>query len=314
LDTNQFDLLTKVVGVIVLLVVIVFILIWSGVIKCNSISPFVCDAYDMIMGSPRVLIAHGDSGMGDPEKLKEYLQAPQYVGASAIDIQHVDRLSAGNLKQYKLVIVEQAKSLSADQLIMFMDYVNKNGGRLVWIGDSGTQTAEGDFNGQLVDVNTQKNLASNPWIRVKETDKAYQIVSFDEFLGLRYLDNYCNQVKCTDALFTVGRLEAEATGKHPLIFGTSPQLTFKINKERDFSIVRQIANSGSSNVVLNLNHMGVGTGKTITISKNLPLITTSTLGLGERVAYYAYPPEWFLQDNNYFYYLKNMYYGMLGRE
>jgi hypothetical protein len=31
------------------------------------------------------------------------------------------------------------------------------------------------------------------------------------------------------------------------------------------------------------------------------------------VAYYAYPPEYTVQDNNYATIIKNMYYGMLGK-
>jgi hypothetical protein len=312
MEKEQIDMALKVLGIVVLLFVILFILTWAGPVKCKDVSEIWCDVYDMVVGSPRVLIVYGEGGLGEPEVLKTYLQDPRYVGVGAVDIQHVDRISLGNLKKYKLVIVEQARKLSADQLYMFMEYVTKNGGRLVWVGDSGVDFAEGEVR-EINDVNTQKKIAGNPWIRIKEDADQYSLVSFDEFLGLRYVDRYCEQVNCTSAPMSVGRLESESTGEHPLIFGTSPQLNFKITKDRDFVIVKQIANSPGSSVVLNLNHGGVGEGKTVQIPKNIPIIATSSLGLGERVAYYAYPPEWFLSDNNYFYYVKNMYYGMLGR-
>ncbi|MFA5126107.1 MAG: hypothetical protein WC462_03840 [archaeon] len=313
-EKEQVDLIVKIVGVILLAFVVLFLLTWSGIVACKSVSPYWCDAYDFIVGGPRVLIVHGDSGLGTPEKLKTYLQDPRFVGANAVDLQHVERISLGTLKKYKLVIVEQARMLSVEQMEMFQDYVIKFGGRLVWVGDSGVERPEGEVK-QLTDSNTGQTLINNPWIRVKETDEAYNVISFDEFLGLRYIDTYCKEVECNANFFTAGTIESEPTGNHPLIFGTASILNFKINKERDFAIVKQISNSANSNIVLYLNFGGNIVGKENTIGKSIPLIATSNIGAGgaERVAYYAYPPEWFYEDNNYFYYLKNMYYGMLGR-
>ncbi len=312
MNSEYFDLGLKIVGIVILVVVVLFILTWSGVVKCKDISPYWCEFYDMVVGSPRVLIVYSDSGLGDPQKLKTLLQDPRYIGIGAVDVQHVDRISLGNLKKYKLVIVEHARKLSSDQLEMFMQYVNAHGGRLVWVGDSGVEFGEkelreyGDTNGDMI-------KADNPWFRIKDNDTEFELIKFDEFLGLRYLDNYCAQAKCPENFFSVGVLESESTGDHPLIFGTSPTLNFKIKNERGFSIVKQISESSSSNIILTLNHGGVVDGKTIQIPKFIPLITTSSVGLGERVAYYAYPPEWFFYDNNYLLYVKNMYYGMLGR-
>ncbi len=336
---EKFDLGMKVLGVVILIAVVLFILTWTGVMECKDIHPYWCSAYDAVIGSPRVLIVYGDSGMGDPDKLKVLLQDARYVGVGAVDAQHVDRITIGNLKKYKLVIVEHARKLSADQLLMFEDYVNKNGGRLVWIGDSGVEFGEGevrdysdsicernsigvrtvpadDFGTVREDINcsdTAPKIADNPWFRIKDTPTSYDLVNFDEFLGLKYVDNYCNQVTCPETPFSVGALEAEVTGEHPLIYGTAPALNFRITKERDFAIVKPISDSSVGNIVLNLNHGGVGNGKTVQIPKNIPIIATSSIGLGERVAYYAYPPEWFYHDNNYFQYVKRMYFGMMGR-
>ena len=247
-------------------------------------------------------------------KLATYLKDPHYVGAIAVDMQNVERISMGNLKKYKLVIVEKARVLSAEQLQMFEDYVIKNGGRLIWIGDAGVERPANEIE-NLMDTNSGKTLANNPWIRIIETDEEYKIISFDEFLGLRYIDNYCNEIECNADLFSVGTLESEPTGTHPLIFGTASILNFKIRKDHDFGVVKQIPNSPNSNIVLNLNFGGNIIGKENTLGKSVPLIATSNIGASgaERVAYYAYPPEWMYEDNNYFYYLKNMYYGMLGR-
>jgi hypothetical protein len=311
-DTKQIDMGMKVLGIIVLVAVILFVITWSGVVKCKSISPYWCDAYDAVMGGPRVLIVHGTSGLGDPSKLKTYLQDPRYIGVNAVDVLDVERVSLGNLKNYKLVIVEQARLLSVDQLLMFEDYVNKNGGRLVWVGDSGVEIPAGELR-KYTDTNESSKDADNPWFRIKESDTEYKLINFDEFLGLKYVGNYCSKVKCVDSYFSVGVLEAEPTGNHPLIFGSSPSLNFKIKNGRDFAVVRQIADSSSSNTVLSLNFGGMIYTKDSNFSRLVPMISTSSIGLGERVAYYAYPPEWFYSDNNYMLYLKNLYFGMLGR-
>ncbi|MFA5931488.1 MAG: hypothetical protein WC821_04220 [archaeon] len=314
MSNEQIDLAIKFIGIIVLAFVVLFLLTWSGMVSCKTLTPYWCDVYDMVLGGPRILIVHADSGLGDPDKLKTYLQDPRYVGATTVDVQHIDRVSLGNLKKYKLVIVEQARELSVDHLQMFEDYVIKFGGRLVWVGDAGVDRPTGEVS-QLIDSNQSKSLITNSWIRVKETDDSYDVVSFDEFLGLRYVDNYCNEVECSTNFFTVGTIESESTGDHPLIFGTASVLNLKIKKDRDFAIVKQIPNAANSNIVLNLNFGGSIKGKETTIGKYVPLIATSNIGAGgaERIAYYAYPPEWFLEDNNYFYYIKNMYLGMLGR-
>lgn len=314
MDKNQFDLALKVGGIIVLIVLLLFILTWSGIVKCSAISSYYCDFYDFVMGSPRVLIVYGDYGLGEPEVLRDYLRNPMGVAVQNVDIQHVDRVTLGNLKSYKLVIVEKARKLSMDQLIMFMDYVNKNGGRLVWVGDAGVEF--GDDEVRLVDdEETAKKILNNPWVRVKETDTEYKVISFDEFLGLRYVNNYCSEKNCMDNYFSVGNLETELTGEHPLIYGFAPAINFRIKKDRDFALVKQISDSYASNIVMTLNFGGNVQGSSGYLGKFSPIIVTSSMGMGERIAYYAYPPEWFISDNNYSsgILLKNMYYGMLGR-
>jgi len=314
MDKAQVDLALKVGGILLLIIVILFILTWSGVVKCKDLTPSFCDVYDFVLGAPRVLIVHGDAGLGEPEVLREYLRNPQGVAVQNVDIQHIDRVTLGNLKSYKLVIVEQARKVSMDQLVMFMDYVNKYGGRLVWVGDAGVEF--GDDETRIVnDVNTAKKILDNPWVRVKENENDYQIISFDEFLGLRYVNNYCTEKDCAESAFSVGTLETELTGEHPLIFGFSPVINFKIKKDRDFALVKQIPDSYSSNIIMTINFGGNIQGKKGYLGKSAPMIVTSSVGMGERIVYYAYPPEWFISDNNYSsgILLKNMYKGLLGR-
>ncbi|MBT7241282.1 MAG: hypothetical protein HN878_02215, partial [Candidatus Diapherotrites archaeon] len=129
--------------------------------------------------------------------------------------------------------------------------------------------------------------------------------------GLKFIDNYCEEVDCADKSFHVGVLNSENTGEHPLIYGATQVLNFKISKEHDFSIVQQFPNASNSNIVLSLDLGGKLQGRENEIERYVPIIATS--GLGERVAYYAYPPEYFVKDNNFGVYIKNMYYGMLGK-
>ena len=110
-------------------------------------------------------------------------------------------------------------------------------------------------------------------------------------------------------------METELTGEHPLIFGFSPVINFKVKKDRDFAVVKQIPDSYASNIIMTINFGGNIKGTSGYLGKSAPMIVTSSIGMGERIAYYAYPPEWFISDNNYTsgILLKNMFNGMLGR-
>ncbi len=310
MEMNYADIGMKVIGVIVLLIVVLFLLTWGGMVNCGDI-PYWCDIYETVLGAPRVLIVYGDSGLGNPEELKLIMQDPNMVGANTVDMAHLDTVSLGNLKRYKLVIVEQARQINMEQLEMFMNYVNFNGGRLVWVGDAGVEKGINELE-NLMDVNKGTQLLDNAWARAKETETEYLTLNFDEFLGLRYVANYCEEKTCQENKFSVGIIKSELTGDHPLIYGSSPALELRIQPpDRDFAIVKQFPNASNSNIVLTLDQGSVIQGKENLLQRYLPLIATS--GIGERVAYYAYPVEYFVKDNNYTIYVKNMYYGMLGK-
>lgn len=309
LNVDKFDMPFKIIGLVVLVLVFLMILTWLGLVKCGSI-PYWCDVYELVLGSPRVGIVYGDSGLGDPEKLREQLLLPSGVNAKAVDLIHVDRISLGNLKNYKLIIVEKARMLSAEQLAMFMDYVNQ-GGRLVWVADSGVERAAGEIT-DFSDINELKKYTNNPWFRVTEAETdAYKVVAFDEFLGLRYFGNYCSLKTCNDANFMVGILVTENTGNHPLIFGLNPSLEMRISKEKDFAVVKQFANSSNSSIVWTLDFQSNIKTDAGDLGKIVPMIATSNTG--ERVAYYAYPPEYFATEMGYYSVIKRMYLGMLGK-
>ncbi|MDD4250896.1 MAG: hypothetical protein PHX27_01740 [Candidatus ainarchaeum sp.] len=312
-DLDIADIGIKLVGAIILVLVILFFLTWSGMVRCGSI-PYWCDVYESVMGSPRVLIVYGDEGIGDPDELKLMLMDPNKVGVNAVDSLHIDRISSGNLQKYKLVIVEHAKKMSLDQLSMFVDYVNLNGGRLVWVGDAGTQKAEDELE-NLIDVNDQQLKLDNPWARARETQTEYVLLNFDEFLGLRFVGNYCTQTNCVANNFSPGIIVTEVTNSHRLIYGLTPAMELRIHPEKDFSIVSQFPNLPNSNIVLSLDQGSVKQGKEKQFPRFLPIIVTS--GMGERVAYYAYPLEYYCADNNTpnacTLLLKQMFYGMLGK-
>ncbi len=309
LNVDKFDMPFKILGLIVLIAAFLMLATWLGLVKCGTI-PYWCDAYEFVLGAPRVGIVYGDSGLGDPEKLKEQLLLPNGVNAKAVDLIYVDRISLGNLKNYKLIIVEKARVLSADQLAMFMDYANQ-GGRLVWVADSGVERGFGEIT-DFSDINELKKFTSNPWFRVKEAETdAYSVIAFDEFLGLRYFGNYCSVKTCNDVNFMVGTLITENTGDHPLIFGLKPALEMRISKEKDFAVVKQFANSSNSNMVWTLDFHSVIKTDAGDLGRVVPIIATSNTG--ERVAYYAYPPEYFATEMGYYSVIKRMYLGMLGK-
>lgn len=311
MDSNEIaDKGIKVLGVLVLILVILFFLTHTGFVRCGSI-PFWCDVYEAVVGSPRVLIVHGNEGLGNPDELRLFLQDPNLVGANAVDIAHIDTISAGNLRNYRLVVVTKARELSMEQLNMFMDYVLKPdvSGRLIWVGDAGVVRPSNELSG-LSDVNAGTNLIDNAWARAIERDAEYVVLNFDEFLGLRYVGNYCSISDCSEE-FSVGILRSELTGTHPLIYGTSPALEMRIKRERDFAVVAQFPNARNSNIILSLDQGSVRLVEGMELPRFLPIISTS--GVGERVAYYSYPVEYFVKDNNYTLYIKNMFYGMLGR-
>ena len=96
-----------------------------------------------------------------------------------------------------------------------------------------------------------------------------------------------------------------------MIYGIAPALELRVKNERDFSIVQQFANASNSNIVLSLDQGSVLNANGKTLPRHLPMIVTS--GLGERIAYYSYPLEYMVQDNNYSRFVVQMYYGMLGK-
>jgi hypothetical protein len=228
---------------IALLVSLWFVVSWY--FGCDVIPvPYSCDAYWGITrfadgGKARVLIVYGDGGLGDHQLLESVLQSPTSIGARPVSM-HIDRVTGGNLRDYDLVIVEEAKQLSTAELKMFMDYVT-GGGRLVWTGDAGTALETGDqvlFEFERPGGNDQ-NAVLSPWAR-KQGDS---VIAFDEFLGVNFIGNFCELKRCAGTP-QVGILSAPDR-THDLVRAIRPDLKMFGN----FSVV-QTRKDAYTNTVL----------------------------------------------------------------
>ncbi len=156
-----------------------------------------------------------------------------------------------------------------------------------------------------------------PWAR---RDGEYMI-NFDQLLGVQYLrKNYCEAVACGEGAHRAGNIETEPSGSHPLIRGISRTLPLYVFPGEDFALVETLG-GGITTEVLSLNFGGKPIRESRElgipdINRSVPLIVTA--GLGERVVYYAMPPELYANPKlaeqgkaPYFLPIENMYYGIL---
>jgi len=323
--------LYHVLMLVVLVAALLFLLTWTGVMRCSAV-PGWCDAYWLAIrgGPPKVLIVYGIEGMGDPDLLRQELASPQHAGVQAAQ-SRLDLVNLGNIKKYDLVIVEKARQISTAKLKMFMEYVN-SGGRLVWTGDAGTQLAPGDtllLSNEDPDLNTDKAMPINPWRR-KDFDR---VIGFDTFLSVGYVTTFCQIKPCSTRTPWQGLLRADPARDHPLVYGLREGLVLR----GDFAIVKPLddvpstrvlsldwessliaANSSTYSQWYPANYtdtnwdIGVPVSNNANLGNSFPIIQTS--GVGERVAYYAVPPEQFVAPDlpeKYYSILENMYYGMI---
>jgi len=287
-----------IVLLIVLVGIVLGVITWVGLIRCNSL-PGWCEVYDpiylSITGKREVLIVHGDDGIGDPQLLAAKLRDPKLVGIVA-DITHISRIRQGNLQSYDLVIVEKAKTMSTEQLKYFIDFVDA-GGKLVWTGDAGTKLSSDDellFKDDL-DVNAAHN-ALGPWAR----KQGKNTVRFDSVISVQYKGSYCEIKGCSGEI-PIGLLQPETTGNHQLIYGMAENQQLyagtylgqdSVARQLDFAIVEEPESIGSKRI-LTLDYATQFKDKNgKELGRYFPIIVTG--GLGEKVAYFAQPPELFL--------------------
>lgn len=328
------EIITKnaghIIGLLVLVFILLFLLTFTGTMKCAQfpvIGEAWCDVYWGIKaftsGTPKVLIVYGDSGLGNPigfgnGSLEDLLSDPKILGVHS-DKLHIDNVSFGAIKSYDIVIVDRAKQIETKQLRAFIDYaMQPTGGTLVWTGDAGTQLGPDDHYLYTEDKDPEADINKiiGPWAR---QDGEYKI-SFDELLGVRPIDNnkvtFCQLGMCKQNKETrVGNLETEPSGKHPLINGISRTLPLYVFNGEDLALVETISGSNTTEVLSLKFGSELGMGG-YDLNKSVPLIVTA--GIGERIIYYAMPPEYFANPKlleagkqPYLLPLENLYYGIL---
>ncbi len=309
---------------IVLLLSLSFVLVHFNVVSCGFYSQLGCDVYYSIIagGKPKVLIVHSDSGMGDPDYLFEVLKSPRF--GARVSIKELNLVSLPELSENQLVIVEKAKVMGIEEFRIFEDYVNR-GGRLVWVGDAGTAAPETESDkNYFLQFRERKAGGSadyiGPWARKRGKSQ----VSFDYLIGVDFRANYCEISDCTKDEI-VGNLDVvNAEKKH--VYGLSQGLPlygdFSIVQTNDSAYASTLAylEYGSSLTATPFdNYFWLKQGK-LNFGKEFPYIVSS--GVGGRVAYYAFPPEFVVSDKmpidkktgervQYWAIMENMYYAML---
>ena len=331
---------TRVLVLLLLIFALLFILTFTGVMKCSQVPVMGeqwCDVYwffkTIATGKPKVLIVYGDTGLGNPidgeGSLRELLANPQITGVQT-DTLHVSRVNIGNLRGYDIVIVDRARQIETKQLQAFIEYATgPTGGTLVWTGDAGTQLGpddqylhEEERNGTLVEgkkVDEKDLKVIGPWAR-KIGDL---MVPFDELLGVELVNNtsptYCQLISCKGGQpIYVGNLEPEPSATHPFVKGMGTTLPLYIMPGEDFAVVQTMP-GGVVTEVLSLNFGSkyvMVEGKRVDLNKSVPLIVTS--GLGERVIYYSMPPEYYANPSLakagkpvFLLPVENLYYGII---
>lgn len=124
-----------VIALAILIFALLIVATKSGIIRCTDLGKSYCDVYYSLLGRPEILLIRGDDGIGDPIALARMIEDNHKVPVRILEI---DKLSAGMLKKYEVVIVEHARKIPTEKLRIIKEYVFNDMGRLVWVGDSGT--------------------------------------------------------------------------------------------------------------------------------------------------------------------------------
>ena len=282
------------------------LLTWSGIMSCEDVPGF-CAVYEFFLGPPKTLIVFGDYVLGNPVLLGQELRNRSGAATTNISQQNIDFVSSGNLKQFNLVIVTRARKIPTKTLKAFMEYVDA-GGRLVWTGDAGAEISSEDqyLYADDVDVNAPHTLIS-PWAR--KDVKEQQVVRFDRYISVNYLGNYCDVRYEGRGCLTdqqIGPLVPEAGADHKLIYGIAYNLKlygdFALSEDQGIGSTR-VLSVDTQTLIRDVNS-GREYGRVF------PLIVAS--GIGEKIVYYAIPPELLAQPPmQYKLFIENMYTGLL---
>ncbi|HLC36729.1 MAG TPA: hypothetical protein VJK05_03945 [archaeon] len=299
LSKNAFHL----VVLIALVLLILGLVTWLGVIRCSLI-PGWCNIYYGVLGEPRILIVYGDDGLGSPQKLYEYLRDPRTVSAD-VQIRHMQSLNVENLKRFNLVIVEKAKTMSTDQMKMFIDYADA-GGKIIWTADAGTALAPGDEQLKKSDIFVDgSDELIGVWARKGTSTRNFGlIINLENTISVHFEGNYCEKNSCTSN-DRAGKL-IPIDSDHFLVYGIRSDLTYF----GDFSVVSDVKGVGTQKI------MDIDTDRPVKINdkslgENHPIILSSGL-FSQKVFYYAVPIEQLITEpNNYSEFIRNLYYGIL---
>ena len=271
------QLLFHALAITLLLFVALFLATKFGMIHCSQV-PYWCQGYRSIVSAlygrsyPAILILHGDSGMGDPELLSRIIEDKCRLYPV---VDHIDTVSAGNLDNYDVVIVEKARKLTPDQMSMLWDFTAK-GGKILVIGDVGVEPARP---GEILtveeyneDANSTVEVVKNLWDR---KDQFGRYVLFGtRFLGLKYYGNYCNGDECTVS----GTISFK---DDPLTAGLPNSAPFPLN----FAVIEDLRYStlGPHTTVATIDNVAPVYG----LTAPYPAIVRT----GYRMIYMAFPPE-----------------------
>lgn len=312
---------------VILLLVLSALLIHFNIVSCGFYSQVGCEVYYGIIagGKPRVLIVHANSGMGDPQLLFDTLKSAR-IGAR-VSTRELESTTLPLLQQNQLVIVEKAQKMSLQDIKMFQDYASR-GGRLIWTGDAGTKKNDNESDQNYFLKFSDRKVGGSeefigPWARRSGDNQ----VSFDYLLGVQFVGNYCT-IKACDKSEITGYFDFP-NQSDKLSNGLTQGLPFY----GDFSLVK-LNDSGTQKVIAFIDYRANfisdknnAAGDYFWLSKesqnfgrNFPAIVSS--GLGGRVAYYSFPPEYFVSEQMpvdktteekiaYWGLIENMYFGML---
>ena len=144
--------LPHLIAIAVLIFALLIIATKTGLVGCSSLGDSYCDVYYSVLGKPTVLIIQGDSGMGNPDTLARMIERNHQLPVQTLQIAQISR---GNIQDYSLIIVENAREIPTEKLKVFYDYLFEDMGRLVWVGDAGTIGSSADETCKLMEFSAE---------------------------------------------------------------------------------------------------------------------------------------------------------------
>lgn len=151
-NTEMTKNLPHIIAVGVLLLALLIVATKTGLVGCSSLGTSYCDMYYSVLGKPTVLIVRGDEGMGSPDTLARMIENQYQLPVQKLGVEQISR---GNIQDYTIIIVEQARMIPTEKLKVFNDYLFEDMGRLVWVGDAGTVGASSDETCRLMEYTAE---------------------------------------------------------------------------------------------------------------------------------------------------------------